>query len=181
MSLQLSTFSAMVISDSIMSIINKIIFNPDNANLKFCEKVELLEKEFLLLDQVEIPVSHEFANGMYVRQITIPKGTLAISAYHKFGQFDIMLTGRMSIITDEGISEIVAPYCKMSNHGLKRFGYAYEDTIWLDVRPLQEMPVDEAEKFLFTDSYKELCAFEAEYGISNTIIPSLCAPVVAYI
>lgn len=147
---------------AIMSAINDIANAPENIHLSFREKIEKIEEVMLTKDQVEIPIEHTFFGGMYIRKIVIPKGTLLTSKYHKVGQFDIMLTGRMSILTNEGVMEIKAPYYGGSSPGLKRFGYVHEEVTWLDIRVAEEDTIENVEKKLFCDTFTELLEYEIE-------------------
>lgn len=147
---------------AVMSAINSIANSPENINLSFREKIEKVEEVMKTKEQIEIPVSHLFFDGMYIRQITIPKGSLLTSKYHKVGQFDVMLQGRMSILTNDGVMEIQAPYYGTSRSDLKRFGYAHEDTVWLDIRVIDEGRIEDIEKQLYADTYEELLEYKIE-------------------
>ena len=162
----------------LLGTIKKVTDLPENVDLTYQEKIEKVEEILLKEDQLEIPVQHFFFEGMYIRQIVIPKGTLCTSTYHKRGQFDIMASGEMSVLTEEGIVRIKAPYYAVSNSGLKRLGYAHTDVLWVDIRAMDNIGVEKAEKLLYTTKYKELLEHKAktskedftllleEYGIS---------------
>ncbi|MGL4274890.1 MAG: hypothetical protein ACRCTO_21575, partial [Pseudomonas paracarnis] len=47
------------------------------------ERVEKLESVMLSQEQVDCPVRHHFAPGIYAREINIPKGTVLIGAVHR--------------------------------------------------------------------------------------------------
>jgi hypothetical protein len=128
------------------------------SDLPYCQKIEAIEKALMQYEQVEIPVMHLFSDGMYIRQILIPKGTLLTSRYHKREQLDVMLSGSMSIVTNDGIVQIKAPFSGVSKPGLKRIGYAHEDTLWMDIRqnPDNERNISKIEKALYTDSFDEV-------------------------
>lgn len=100
---------------------------------KVNEKIEELEAELLTLEQVEMPVEHRFINGMYVREITIPKGTILTGAVHKFDYVDIMLSGDIAVATPDGIKRFQGVNIMDGKAGRKRAGYAYEDTRWISV------------------------------------------------
>ena len=67
------------------------------------KEIEILEAEMFKHEQVEIPVEHRFVNGMYAREITIPKGTMLTGRVHKFGYVDIMLSGDITVATPDGV------------------------------------------------------------------------------
>ncbi|QUX96613.1 hypothetical protein C0J08_14930 [Marinomonas sp. CT5] len=100
---------------------------------KVNEKIEAMEAELLTLEQVEMPVEHRFINGMYAREITIPKGTILTGAVHKFDYVDIMLSGDIAVATPDGVKRLKGINIMTGPAGRKRAGYAYEDTRWLTV------------------------------------------------
>jgi hypothetical protein len=100
---------------------------------KVNEKIEKMESELLTLDQIHMPVEHRFINGMYVREITIPKGTILTGAVHKFDYVDIMLSGDIAVATPDGMKRLTGINIMEGPAGRKRAGYAYEDTRWLTV------------------------------------------------
>jgi hypothetical protein len=100
---------------------------------KVNEKIEKMESELLTLDQIHMPVEHRFINGMYVREITIPKGTILTGAVHKFDYVDIMLSGDIAVATPDGMKRLTGINIMAGPAGRKRAGYAYEDTRWLTV------------------------------------------------
>jgi hypothetical protein len=70
---------------------------------------------------------------MYVREITIPKGTILTGAVHKFDYVDIMLSGDIAVATPDGMKRLTGINIMAGPAGRKRAGYAYEDTRWLTV------------------------------------------------
>lgn len=97
------------------------------------EKIEAMESEMLQHDQVEMPVEHRFINGMYARELTIPKGTLLTGRVHKFGYVDIMLSGDITVATPDGVKRLTGTHILEGVPGRKRAGYAHEDTHWITV------------------------------------------------
>ena len=132
------------------------ILGDDVDKLNVYQRIEKIESVLKQYDQVEIPVTHLFSGDVYIRQIMIPKGTLLTSRYHKFDQVDIMLTGEMSIVSNDGIVKIKAPFVGYSKPGMKRIGYAHEDVLWMDVHPTKETDIAKIEAELFTDDYREI-------------------------
>ena len=81
--------------------------------------------------QVEIPVKHHFFAGMYAREIVIPAGTLLTGKIHKYEHYDIMISGDISVSTDEGVTRLTGFNLMTGGPGKKRAGFAHEDTHWL--------------------------------------------------
>jgi len=87
-----------------------------------------IEQYLLTLPQVEMPVDHQFAHGIYARSITIPAGVMLTGAVHKDECFFIVRTGRILLTTDDEPIEAKAGYMAASKAGSKRLGYALEET-----------------------------------------------------
>ena len=87
-----------------------------------------IEQYLLSLPQVEIPVDHQFVNGLYARSVTIPAGVILTGAVHKDECFFIVRTGRILITTDEETIEAKAGFMAASMAGSKRLGLALEES-----------------------------------------------------
>lgn len=81
------------------------------------------------------PLVHSFAEGVYIREVTIPKGYLCVGALHKHNYLNCIMSGEMSILTEEGIKRIKGPCWNVAPNGTKRFGYSHETTVWVTVHP----------------------------------------------
>lgn len=105
------------------------------------------------------PLVHRFTDGIYVRQITIFKGTLATGRIHKHRHPSIILSGDISFVSDEeGVHRVKAPGVFISPAGIKRLVYAHETTIWITIHsnPDNIRDLKLLEKELVTDSYDDL-------------------------
>jgi hypothetical protein len=143
----------------LVAIMNKC---KELTTLSVREKVELIEGELLKLPQASMPVSHFFTDGLYIRSFTIPKGVMLTSKYHKKGQFEIMFSGKLSVVTEKGIINLIAPFFGQSSPGLKRLGYAHEDVTWIDIHanPGNEKDIVKLEQELYADSYEDMLSYE---------------------
>jgi hypothetical protein len=61
---------------------------------------------------VETPVKHIFEPGMYIREITIPAGTLCVGRPHRFGHLVRFFEGRVRLI-EEGSERFIEPPFEM--------------------------------------------------------------------
>ena len=82
------------------------------------------------LPQIDIQVEHFFAPGVYVRQILIPKDSFLTGSIYKEPHIHTVLCGKMDVVTENGVLQVTGPCTFVAEPGLKRAGYAYEDTIW---------------------------------------------------
>jgi len=97
------------------------------------DKIEEYEQFALTQDQVEIPPTERYIAGMYVREITIPKGTILTGRVWKDGYVDIMVSGDISVATPDGIKRLKGWNVLEGKAGRKRAGYTHEDTHWITV------------------------------------------------
>ena len=105
--------------------------------------------------QIEIKPRHYFAQGLYAREIVIPKGTLLTGKIHLFEHLNIISKGDISVMTEQGIKRIVAPATLISKPGIKRVGYAHEETIWTTIHACNETDAEKAEEHLVVDTYEQ--------------------------
>ena len=130
------------------------------------ERIEDLETEMLKHDQVSIPVEHLFINGMYVRQIMIPAGTMLTGRVHKQDYVDVMISGSISVATPDGIKQLDGYNVLTGKAGRKRAGYAHEDTYWLTVHRTSETESEGIEHKLTVMTLDEFKALpDIERGI----------------
>jgi hypothetical protein len=122
------------------------------------DKIIKLEDGMRKQEQIHIEPVHYFADGLYAREITIPKGTLLTGKIHLFEHINIISKGDISVLTEAGVKRIVAPATIISKPGIKRVGYAHEETVWTTVHSCRETDPDKAEELLVVDTFEE---FEA--------------------
>lgn len=109
------------------------------------------------MPQVEIEPIHTFAKGLYSRTILVPKGMRITGKVHKQDDLQIMVSGDMSILTDEGVYKRLQGYHLFkSKAGTKQIGVAHEDTLWVTVHATESTDLDELEQLLFEDEPKVL-------------------------
>jgi hypothetical protein len=112
------------------------------------ERACRLEASMLREKQVDCPVRHYFAPGMYAREITIPKGTVLVGAVHKTENLAVLSAGRLQIVTDDGTVEISAPYTLTVKPGQKNAALALEDAVWTNFFPTDETDTDKLVEIL---------------------------------
>jgi hypothetical protein len=109
------------------------------------EQVDRLEQAMLDMPQAECPVVHHFGPGTYVREVTLPAGTIAIGHAQRFEQLNIMLTGKVAIIGNDGkVKELTAPMIFVGPPG-RKIGYVIETTTWLNVYATDERDIEKLE------------------------------------
>ena len=91
---------------------------------------------------IDVPVDHHFAPGVYMRQMNAKAGTLVVSKMHRTEHMNILLTGSLTVATENGIELLKAPLVIKSMPGTKRIGYFHEDSSWITVHPTQTADLD---------------------------------------
>ena len=72
---------------------------------------------------------HTFADGIYVRQMTIAKDEVIIGAIHKHLHVWFLLSGNITVLTSGELEEYKAPCTVLSEPGVKRVIYGNEEII----------------------------------------------------
>lgn len=104
-----------------------------------------------------MPVTHYLKDGLYTREIFMPKGTLVVSFIHKQNHPSFFLKGEMSVLLDTGeVKRIKAPMKVMTEIGTQRVAYIHEDTTWVCVYRTDAKTIEDAEEEVYTDNYKDL-------------------------
>lgn len=124
----------------IQSVMPEITFGGRKKAMR--AKVLHLERKIAEQPQVDCPVKHYFAPGIYAREMTIPAGVVLTGAVHKTEHLCIISKGRISVSTDEGVREFAAPCTFVSKAGAKRAGYAHEETVWTTIHATDETDLD---------------------------------------
>ena len=95
---------------------------------KFTNAIIEVENILLSLPQVELPLTHDFVDGVYARTMFIPAGTILTGAVHSKDCFSVIRTGSLMIFTVDGKQHFKTGDMIASHAGIKRAGYAIEDT-----------------------------------------------------
>lgn len=101
------------------------------------------ELEVAMLENCE-PVhcltTHMFTNGMYIREIFMPAGSLITSKVHKTEHPYIVSYGKVAVSIDgDDWNEITAPYTGITKPGTRRVLYILEDCIWTTFHRVDDM------------------------------------------
>jgi hypothetical protein len=102
------------------------------------------------------PLKHTFADGCYIREIFMPKGSLFITKIHKIEHPYFILKGDVSVLTDTGINRIKGPYSGITSPGTKRVIYNHEDTVWITVHVTKETDISKIENEIIAKDFGEL-------------------------
>lgn len=114
-------------------------------------ELELALKE---LPQIDAPPVHHFADGVYIRELVIPKDSLIIGKRHRHSTFNIILKGDISLYMgdNEPVKRLTGPCIFVSEPGVKKMGFAHEETVFLNIHPTDKTDPEEIEaEFIITE------------------------------
>lgn len=110
------------------------------------------------------PLKHTFAKGIYVREITVPKGMLVCTKIHKYSHPVFLLKGDVSILEETGERRVKAPMHFITPAGTKRVCYCHEETVWVTVHATEETDLEKIEEEIIAKDFNELEGGQACLG-----------------
>ena len=127
---------------TLISLANDKNIIADNGNIVYHDKFKY---------------KHTFADGIYVRQMTIAKDEMIIGAIHKHLHVWILLSGHITVLTNGELKEYKAPCTVLSEPGVKRIIYGNEESIFTNVHknPTNTEDIKELEKQIVSLNYDE--------------------------
>lgn len=127
-------------------------------------KVDRLEQAMHGLPQVDCPIRHYFAPGLYAREITIPKGVTVTGAVHKTEHLIVVSMGLLRVSTEGGWRDVAAGETITCKPGLKNAVFALEDSRWTNFLP---NPNNETDTDKLVEVFTESKASELLGGPDN--------------
>ena len=141
----------------------------NKSKLLVTNKEKVLELEKALIDIADgemivtehdtkvFPLKHTFADGIYVRQMSMEEGSCVIGAIHNHLHVWFLLTGCISVATENVIEDYIAPCYVVATPGTKIVIYANEDSIFVNIHknPSNNKNIEELEKQIVSASYEE--------------------------
>ncbi len=127
-------------------------------------RAAIMAAEALLKDsceQINPEVIHHFAPGIYMREMRIKKGTILTGKIHKTEHLCV-LNGDIVIASEDGTGRFTGYLTFLSKPGVKRIGYAHEDTVFTTVHAIEGTDIAELEAALAVDSFEEYDRFLLE-------------------
>ena len=103
------------------------------------------------------PIKHSFADGVYIRQMDMAVGSVVVGAIHKHLHVWFLLTGHITVATEDTTEDYIAPCYVVSTPGVKRVILANDDSIFVNIHknPSNTQDISELEKEIVALNYKE--------------------------
>lgn len=139
---------------------NEISLNTRKKILKFQESLVGKADEVNIVthqDSDIFPLKHTFADGIYVRQMSMKPGSVVVGAIHKHLHVWFLLTGHISVATEENREDYIAPCYVVATPGTKRVIYANEESIFVNIHknPTNTQDIQQLEKDIVAKDFKE--------------------------
>ena len=96
----------------------------------------------------ELPLTHTFSDGVYAREIFMPKGMLVVGHIHNTTHLNIVSTGKALVYMNGVVEEITAPYTFESKAGTRKVLYITEDMFWTTIHKTDETDIDTIENIM---------------------------------
>jgi len=111
----------------------------------------------ILTESKIAPIKHSFADGIYVRQMDMKQGSAVVGAIHKHLHVWFLLTGDITVATEDTTEDYIAPCYVVSTPGVKRVILANEDSIFVNIHknPSNTQDIDKLEKEIVALNYEE--------------------------
>ncbi len=112
--------------------------------------------ENLVTDAPFAKITHDFADGIYIRRMDLNEKALVVGAVHKHLHVWFLLTGHVTIASKLGVEDYEAPCYIISPPGTQRVIQANKDSIFVNIHknPSDTRDVSKIEE--------EICAMNVE-------------------
>jgi hypothetical protein len=139
-----------------------VLIEPEESHNATQQKVSRLAAAMMDLPQADVPVTHRFLDGIYVREVLMRKGLIVVGKIHKQEHIAIISKGKATVLTEEGLKVIEAPYTFKSAPGVRRALYIHDDMVWTTIHRTDETDLVAIEEQLIAKDFKELTHSEVE-------------------
>lgn len=100
---------------------------------------------------VDLGTVHHFSEGVYAKQMHLPKGYFAVSHKHSYSHLSILAAGVAEVETDDGKAIYAAPACINIAAGLNHKITALEDVTWFCIHATDETDVAKIDEVLIQE------------------------------
>lgn len=98
--------------------------------------------------ETDLRTVHHFSDGLYAKQMTIPKGFMAGMHSHEYSHLSILARGVVIVKTDDGEKSYSAPACIEIKSGLHHSVEALEDSVWFCIHATDEKDASKVDEVL---------------------------------
>ena len=120
------------------------------------EAIDALQVRMMEMPEAELPVTHRFTPGLYIREIFRPAGALVTSKVHRTQHPFTISKGSCDVWVDGAWVHLRAPHTGITMPGTRRVLRIYEDTVWTTYHPTDLTDVDAIEAAIIEPRYEHL-------------------------
>lgn len=102
------------------------------------------------------PLKHSFADGLYIREITVPGGILTVTKIHKYSHVAVLLKGEVSVIEEGGIRRVKAPGLFITPAGTKRIVFHHTEVVLTTIHATKETDLQKIEDEIIAKDFEEI-------------------------
>ena len=99
---------------------------------------------------------HQFADGQYIRTITMPAKTFFISKVHLQNHPFFIMTGELLILSEGNVEKIKAPHYGVTTTGTQRVLYIHEECVFVTVHCTDKLDLKEIEEEVIAKPFSEV-------------------------
>ena len=96
----------------------------------------------------DLCIVHHFSDGLYSKQMTIPKGFMAGMHSHEYSHLSILAKGKVIVRTDDSEKIYGAPACIEIKSGVHHSVEALEDSVWFCIHATNEKDESKVDEVL---------------------------------
>lgn len=131
-------------SDQAISVMDALLTPVSKPSLA---DICALQQAMAELPQVDPPVEHTFLPGQYLRKMTMLAGTAVVGKRHRH-RHALIVTGHVTIRTEEGMVELQGTHVIDSLPGMKRAIFAHADSVLITSHLTDETDLDRIEAYV---------------------------------
>ena len=107
------------------------------------------------LGEDPFPLKHEFADGMYIRTLTVPPRVVTVTKIHGKTHPFFLQKGTISILTEEGVKRHTAPYAGITKAGTKRVIFHHDEVVFTTVHKTDETDLKKIEDEIIAKDFTQ--------------------------
>ena len=90
---------------------------------------------------IDLKIQHHFSDGIYAKQMELPKDHYAVSHKHTYDHLSILAKGKVIVEVDGVENEYIAPACLNILRGTEHKITALEDSFWYCIHATTETDI----------------------------------------
>ena len=107
------------------------------------EEILMVEAAMRILEPIEIPTDHYFADGLVARAVFLPKESTVTGHIHLRDHI-VVVNGDVTVVTEEGSHRYTGMHTFVGKAGSKRAVHAHEATTWVAINACSATTPEEA-------------------------------------